>query len=253
MLLDKLIMPIIIDGEATDYDIYSDGTIINRKNGKTKATFINNAGRRCCSITYNHTNHAHTVARWLALSFLPEPEEYPLDEAHADHIDGDPLNDVLDNIQWLHYTDNQYKRNNEDGKRNSGSINGRSKITEEDATLIVESIVKGCTNSQIHDEYGYPYPTIESIRCGDAWTFITDAYDLSKYVIRRTRNPKDLRDNVYAIVKNDPNVSSKYIAKLLNLDIKNKKVKSLINNTRKKIRKECGSTTIEKIPRMKIK
>ena len=72
------------------------------------------------------------VHRMIAEAFIPNPNGYPI----INHIDGDKLNNSLDNLEWCTHQQNSIHAIvtglNNPSEYNSGSKNHNSKVTEND-------------------------------------------------------------------------------------------------------------------------
>ena len=63
-----------------------------KPSGYLSATLLNQTGKFC----------PHDVHRLIARCFIPNPDDLPC----VDHIDGDPLNNKVENLRWLSRQDN---------------------------------------------------------------------------------------------------------------------------------------------------
>lgn len=86
---------ILINNEKTNYTISEKGIITNTKTGYILQPIFNKYGRAFHNIKYCGKTYRHTRAHWMALYFIPNPNQYP----EVDHIDGDCTNDVLSNFE----------------------------------------------------------------------------------------------------------------------------------------------------------
>ena len=86
-----------IPGYEGLYKIREDGVVI-RKNGTVLHGSINSYGYRVVSLTKNGKKKDAKVHRLLAVAFIHNPN--PSDYDCVNHIDGDKLNNSLENLEW---------------------------------------------------------------------------------------------------------------------------------------------------------
>ena len=78
------------------YDITKEGVIINLKtNRKYKGTIANN-GYLIFNTKINKKKYNWLVHRLIAIKYIPNPNNYPI----INHIDGNKLNNSIDNLEW---------------------------------------------------------------------------------------------------------------------------------------------------------
>ena len=95
---------IIIDGEEIDYSISEEGQIRRDSTGAfMKGTMM--AGYKYFTLRWDGKQKAKGLHRLLAEAFIPNPDNLPV----VDHIDGNPLNNNLKNLQWVSYSVNRQK------------------------------------------------------------------------------------------------------------------------------------------------
>ena len=87
-----------------DYKISTDGIIIN-KHGKIKSTCINNAGYLTVTLFKNSKIYCKLVHRLVAETYIPNPNNY----SDVDHINGNKLQNNVENLQWMTHWDNFHK------------------------------------------------------------------------------------------------------------------------------------------------
>lgn len=84
------------------------------------------------------------VNRIIAQAFIPNPENKPI----ADHKDNNPLNNKVDNLQWLTEKENsiKYIRENYDGRyKGRGKILPKKVIATKDDKIIIFDSVFQCS------------------------------------------------------------------------------------------------------------
>ena len=64
-----------------------------------------NHGYMCIQIKSNKESQSFKVHRLVALTFLPNPNKL----AQVDHIDSNPINNYVSNLQWISGADNTRK------------------------------------------------------------------------------------------------------------------------------------------------
>lgn len=110
------------------YTISHDGICSNTK-GKILKTF-NRKGYESITIR----NKKYYIHRLVAMAFIPNPDNKP----EIDHIDGNPLNNHVDNLRWVTRQENEL--NPITRKRISTSLKGRI-ITKEWRNKITKSLI----------------------------------------------------------------------------------------------------------------
>lgn len=91
------------------YEINSDGTVRriagtsnNWKNKTHIRPYKNNKGYLCIHLYKNSKCYKFQIHRLLAKYFIPNPNKYN----EVNHIDGNPLNNSLDNLEWCTHQEN---------------------------------------------------------------------------------------------------------------------------------------------------
>ena len=80
------------------YEIRDDGIIYDTKRDAVVCTWTDTVGYKQCYLKGENGNrHSKRVHRLLALAFIPNPENLP----QVNHIDGNKLNNSLDNLEWV--------------------------------------------------------------------------------------------------------------------------------------------------------
>lgn len=106
-LLNLEYKKIIINNEETSYRLYIDGRLMNEKTGKYYKGTLRN-GYRVFSIRWNKKKYFFSQHRLLGELFLENPN--CLEYIH--HINGDRLDNRLENLKWVSATENNLQINN---------------------------------------------------------------------------------------------------------------------------------------------
>lgn len=112
---------IILDGETTRWSINEEGQVRNDETGKfLKGTILHTY--RYINFRWNGKQKNKSVHRLVAEAFLPNPNNLPC----VHHIDGDRLNNRLDNLKWVSEQENvkQTKPPKKQEKHFQGEIEG---------------------------------------------------------------------------------------------------------------------------------
>lgn len=136
-------------------------------------------GYRKYSITFDDGNQKEMFAhRLVAMAYLDNKDPT---KTFVNHIDGDKLNNAVDNLEWVTPSENNYhayesnlstgkKHNNKDLPYLKGQYNESSDInslTEEDVHTICKLLVEGYRDVDISRMTGLPRRTINYIRHKD--------------------------------------------------------------------------------------
>ncbi len=85
-----------------NYIIYEDGKIINIKTQKQKNVLTCNKGYLITNLWKNNKRTNIRIHRLLAESFI----DNPMNLETVNHIDGNKLNNLLSNLEWMSYSEN---------------------------------------------------------------------------------------------------------------------------------------------------
>lgn len=87
-----------IPGYGDRYSASSEGRIRNDKTGRIMKTQLNGNGQEFLTLSYFGKQYQCRVSRLVLRAFYGEPES---DDFEAAHLDGNYLNNRLDNLQWM--------------------------------------------------------------------------------------------------------------------------------------------------------
>ena len=108
---------IILDGEITRWSINENGKVRNDERGKFLTGTILHT-YRYINFRWNGKQKNKAVHRLVAETFLPNPENL----SYVHHIDGNRLNNKLENLQWVTHEENIKLIPNEKLKNNNQFI-----------------------------------------------------------------------------------------------------------------------------------
>lgn len=86
-----------------NYEINKEGNIFSLKRDKYLKYSIQKSGYKYVYLCKNGKQKAFLLHRLIALNFLPNPENLP----EINHIDGNKLNNDLNNLEWVTRSQNQ--------------------------------------------------------------------------------------------------------------------------------------------------
>ena len=97
---------IILDGEVTRWSVNENGQVRNDETGKFLTGTILHT-YRYINFRWNHKQKNKSVHRLVAEAFLPNPDNLP----YVHHIDGNRLNNKLENLKWVSAQENSAEEN----------------------------------------------------------------------------------------------------------------------------------------------
>ena len=84
------------------YYVTSQGDVVNAKGDTLKPTINKKIGYKTVSLWENNKGSSKTIHRLVALTYLPNPNNLP----EVNHIDGNKLNNHVDNLEWVTRSEN---------------------------------------------------------------------------------------------------------------------------------------------------
>lgn len=120
------------------YGISQKGEIKHLPSGRIKKLTKNARGYWVCNLHHNTLIRAHKA---LAETWIPNPSRY----SDVNHIDGDPSNLALENLEWVTHAEN-VARAYKDGYAvypRRGAKHQCAKLNQEQRNFIIKNYVRG--------------------------------------------------------------------------------------------------------------
>lgn len=160
------------------YGITNKGRVVNLTTNTVLTNKINNNGYLCTTIQINNKVYNIIIHRMVAIYFVKGRTK---EMDCVNHIDGNKLNNSLDNLEWVNITINNYHMH-EYGLTKKGSECKQSKINEEIAMKIYnEHHINGLSYNEIRDKYNISKSIIGKVCRKERWKHIHKDYKYSKY------------------------------------------------------------------------
>jgi NUMOD4 motif/HNH endonuclease len=139
--------------------------------GRMMVLPISHAGYPRVQLTDHGKPDTQIVSRLVAKAFIPNPENKPC----VNHIDGRPLNNSVDNLEWATYQENT-RHAVDTGllPPNIGVKNGQSKLTPEMVCQAKEMAQSGMLHREIARQMRVSRTCITSAVNGINWKYLND-------------------------------------------------------------------------------
>lgn len=149
-----------------DYTVYSDGRIWSKRSQKFLKPVMSKAGYLTHSRSVTKGELSPTVHRILAHCFLGGIEDGKV----VNHKDGNKLNNSLDNLELVTYSQNSTHA------RDSGLIrkvpseeNAMAKLSSDEVERLQRRLSQGRSNDEVGEEFGLHPRYVSLIRHGKRW------------------------------------------------------------------------------------
>ena len=210
---------------APEYEISINGEVRNKKTGLILKDKIDRYGYKTIGLYTNKRKIYPTIHRLIAIAFIPNPENKP----QVNHIDGNKLNNSIDNLEWTTPRDNvthAYKHN-----LNINALHIELYNIETKETLLFTSIKElgrklkiAGGNIMPYIKYSYRYPFLNKYiiritnldafeklhnvkRCGKSW-WVYDHLS-KKWAFYLSKNMVTYHTGIRADICNAKNVCDK--------------------------------------------
>jgi len=134
--------------------------------GKLLKPFINRRGYLEVNLFENSKSTPKIIHRLVAKAFIPNLENKP----QVNHIDGNKLNNRVDNLEWMSNSENQkhaYSLGLQPTK--AGEKNGRATLTNDTVTILKELYNSGKSVKEVAKVMNISLSKIRQIIYGSSW------------------------------------------------------------------------------------
>ena len=176
------------------YQISNTGKVRNKKTGLILKPKYNQKGYQYVNLSVDrHKSIKWYIHRLVGFHFIPNPENKP----QVNHIDGNPSNNNVDNLEWVTNEENQHHAvlNN---LHFQGEAHKDSKFTNESVKLLPKLIEIGFSVKDINSLTGVAVQNLRKIILGKTWRQLNlfPQRPILKYGVRKKdfiiQMPKDL-------------------------------------------------------------
>lgn len=162
--------------ESPNYAISSHGRLkrLTASNGTQAGRILSprisrrGRGYRYFNISLDGTKKTVKVHRLVATAFIGDP---PSPEHHAAHINGDSLDNRVENLRWATATENNRDKQLH-GTQNRGEEHYKARLKETDIPIIRALAKNGVGPSAIAKQYGVRKGTIQFLLAGLTWKHV---------------------------------------------------------------------------------
>lgn len=147
------------------YQISNTGKVRNKKTGLVLKPKYNQKGYQYVNLSVNRCKSIKWyIHRLVGFHFIPNPENKP----QINHIDGNPSNNVVENLEWVTNDENQRHAvlNN---LHFQGEEHRSSKFTNESVKLLPKLIEIGFSVKDINELTGVAIQNLRKIILGKTW------------------------------------------------------------------------------------
>jgi len=161
-----------IGGYEELYEISNTGRVKSyhhSHNGRIISPDKSNHGHLRIKLCRNGNKDRKLVHRLVAKSFIPNPDNKP----QINHIDGNPANNNVNNLEWSTQSENIKHAYDIGNKSKAGEAHHMNKLSENDVLEIRAAYKLGCfLQKEIARAYGVRSTTISRIVNRKNWTHI---------------------------------------------------------------------------------
>ena len=200
---------IYLNGELSHYIMYIDGTIINTETQKEIKPWVNSHGRYEICLSHKGKKYFKRIARLKAQLFIPNPYNLP----EVDHINGNRLDDDINNLEWVTSEENIQRAKNLGIQTQIGEKSHLAILTENEVREICIKLEQGYSCKELAEKYNISRTEISDIKNGKVWNHVSSNYN----IIKGKRNTLMIEDVIQICFLLKDGVKQKDIAKMFNV------------------------------------
>lgn len=195
---------IFIDDIETNYIITKDGAVYNIETEyKLKDFTISANGYHAINIGLGKRGYYKTctIHRLLGRAYIPNPNKKKV----INHIDGDKLNNSLDNLEWCTYSENNIHAFRTGLKKPTKPIIGEasnlSSHTEDEVRMVCKLFEKGYDPEGVYADFGILKGFASKIYYRKTWRHISKDYNFDKGVLYNKFFDRDTTEAIFDLYR----------------------------------------------------
>lgn len=160
-----------VKGYKDYYEVSNKGRVYSYISNRILSNkFVNSCGYRTVKLTDFNESKSFTIHRLVALAFLPPNKE---NKRTINHIDGDKINNWVNNLEWA-----TYKENFNHGLRTGligrarGTEIGCAKLNDKKVKEIKRKFKNGVKQAELAREYDVGHVTIWRVVRNKKWLHV---------------------------------------------------------------------------------
>ena len=160
----------LITDYNTSYILFENGDVVNSKTNKKLKPYSNGIGYFKVGFYKDGKRIEKYIHRLLAESFIPNPQN----KEFINHIDGNPSNNNLSNLEWCTKSENAihaYKLGLKIASPSYGEKNGNAILNDEIVNTIRERYKKGEKQIELSNYYQVSKQVIYNVVHNKTWKF----------------------------------------------------------------------------------